>query len=134
MFSCGIGCHWLPAQDAVSISTLLALDITLQRNIQVENRQSIRRVSIVVPCHDDRWEMPENAHHVSAHVQVQQLQEKLSNAARSSSCSTSPLLRQQLAQLLQERDAILAHNHHLTGRPVTSASQHFVPLNRICWD
>ena len=78
--------------------------------------------------------MPESACHVSAHVQVQQLQEKLSNTVRNSSHSTSPLLHRQLAQLLQERDAILAHNHRLTGQPVTSASQQFVRLNRTCWN
>ncbi len=78
--------------------------------------------------------MPGNVHHVCAHVQVQQLQEKLSDAARSSSYSTSPLLHKQLAQLLQERDALLAHNHRLTGQPVTSASQHFMPLTDTCWD
>ncbi|KAL0036686.1 hypothetical protein WJX79_005705 [Trebouxia sp. C0005] len=57
--------------------------------------------------------------------QVQQIQEELSAAARSNSCSTSPLLHKQLAQLLQERDAILAHNHQLTGQlEVTAGEQH----------
>lgn len=75
--------------------------------------------------------MTENAHHVYAHVQLQQVQEKLSDAAKN---STSPLLRSHLVQILQERDAISAHNHQLTGQPVTSASQHFMPLDRTCWN
>ena len=127
MFSCGIGCHGLHAQDTVAV-----LDSLLQTlHYNMISRQSIRRVSIFLRCHDGRWDMPENAHHVSAHVQVQQLQEKLSDAARN---STSPLLRSHLAQLLQERDAILAHNHQLTGQPVSSASQHFTPLDCTCWN
>ncbi|KAL0021379.1 hypothetical protein WJX77_010218 [Trebouxia sp. C0004] len=55
--------------------------------------------------------------------QVQQVQEKLSDAARSSSCSTSPLLHKQLAQLLQERDAILARNHQLTEQLEVTAGE-----------
>ncbi|KAL0052764.1 hypothetical protein WJX82_007311 [Trebouxia sp. C0006] len=55
--------------------------------------------------------------------QVQQLQEKLSNTVRNSSHSTSPLLHRQLAQLLQERDAILAHNHRLTGQLEVTAGE-----------
>ena len=117
-----------------AVFTLDFVQLTLHYNKYSGEKQANHRKSVYelhLPCHDNKWELPETAYHAS--VQVQQLQEKLSNAARSSSCSTSPLLHKQLAQLLQERDAILAHNHQLTGQPVTSASQHLMPLTNTCW-
>ena len=96
---------------------------------QAKHRKSAYNILVtVLPCCGDRWHLVETAYCVSAHVQVQQIQEELSAAARSNSCSTSPLLHKQLAQLLQERDAILAHNHQLTGQSVTCTAHHTLCL------